>query len=738
MKILHLISGGDVGGAKTHVLSLLHGLLSVAGITLAVFREGAFAEEARALGIPTVVISGGLRGSLHEIAALHERERFDLFHSHGSRGNLAAAMLGRRLGVPTLTTVHSDYRRDYLGRPLKALTYGTLNKWALRRIDCRVGMSRAMTELLLDRRFSPEGLFTIYSGLSFAPPPPSDRAALRKQFSLSPDDVVAGLAARLSPVKDIATALRAMAALKDTCPRLKLLVAGDGELLPQLTRLAEELGLSDRVRFAGWVRDMDAFFAAIDINLLTSLTECFPYSLLEGARHSLPTVATRVGGIPALIDHMVGGYLFTPGDVAALTRHLRALYDDPARREAMGQALFVRAARDFSMERMLDTQTDIYETILRRAARKPMERDRLIVSGAYGQGNAGDDAILEGILREIGETDPDRPVTVLSRSPKKTRKTYGVQAIHTFNAVSVWRACRRAALFISGGGNLIQNITSNRSLWYYLAVIRLARLRGARVLMYGCGVGPLRGKLSRRLTRNTLNRCVEAVTLREESSVRDLASLGVTAPRVTLSADPALGLLAAPAEQIDSFLLSQELAPEGEYIAFSLRRWPGFAEKAPVFAQAADYVRDIYGLTPVFVPVEHSDGEAARQVRALMKTPSAALSPVTSAGLSIGLLARMQAVVAMRLHALIFASGQGLPLVGVAYDEKVSAFLRHMGNPLFVPFEDVTFETLRELIDRALAGAPSQVERLEAVARLRALERRNVEVLSDMLKGEKA
>ncbi|MDR2670099.1 MAG: polysaccharide pyruvyl transferase CsaB [Oscillospiraceae bacterium] len=739
MKVLHLISGGDVGGAKTHVLSLLKGLSARMDVRLVVFREGPFAEEARALGGFAVDVLPDRPGAaVDKLEALLAAEGADIVHSHGSRGNMVAGLLRRRRPVPTVTTVHSDYRLDYLGRPLARVTYGNINKWALRRLDYHIGVSQGMTDLLCDRGFSPDRLFTLYNGLDFTKiPAPVDRAAFWAPygFSPTPDDVVCGIAARLSPVKDIDTLLRGFAAAAAHCPRLRLVVAGHGELYDRLRALADTLGLAGRVCFAGWMTDMEAFYQAIDVNLLTSLTETFPYALLEGARARRATVATAVGGVPALIDHMVSGYLFRPGDAGALAGHLRRLCDDPALRTRMGEELYRKAVRTFSMEVMLDTQEEIYRVILRRAARPPARREGVLVCGAYGYNNAGDDAILEGIVREIRAVDPDRPVTVLSRSPRQTRRTCGVSSVYTFNPWGFWRAARRAALFISGGGSLIQNVTSNRSLWYYLLVIVWARRLGARVLMYGCGVGPLTGRMSRRLTARVLDRHVEAITLREESSLADIGRLGVTRPRVVLSADPALNLPAAARERVDSLLLSQGVPPDGDYIAFALRRWPGFEGKAAAFAEAADYVRDAYGLVPVFLPIERrGDIEAAALAAARVKGAHHLLSHTGPAGEVIGILGRCRAVVAMRLHALIFASGQGIPLVGVAYDEKVTAFLTYMGQSWYTPFASVDAARLKALIDGALAESGQAEARLAAVARLRAVEGRNMEILQEMLR----
>lgn len=122
-------------------------------------------------------------------------------------------------------------------------------------------------------------------------------------------DVVAGIAARLHPVKDLPLLLRGFALAAAEVPQLKLVIAGSGPEEKALRRLAAELGLTGRVFFPGWVDDMEGFYASVDINVLTSRSETFPYAITDGARYARPVAATRVGGIPELIRHGETGLL---------------------------------------------------------------------------------------------------------------------------------------------------------------------------------------------------------------------------------------------------------------------------------------------------------------------------------------------------------------------------------------------------------------------------------------------
>ena len=737
MKVIHLISGGDTGGAKTHVHSLLQNLSRGMDITLVCFRDGPFAREAAELGIETRVCSGGFFSALREVRRMIAEEGFELVHTHGSRANLAGAILRSTCGRPVVSTIHSDYRLDYMGRPLAAATYGVLNVLALRRIKYHVGVSDAMRDLLISRRFPRETTFAIYNGLDFSREPKRhDRAAFcaRVGANVAPGDIVVGAAARLDPVKDLATLVRGFAAAREGHPELKLIIAGEGPERPALEALAEELGVRGAVTLAGWLDDMEEFYSALDINTLSSLSETFPYALTEGAAYRLPTVASAVGGIPRLIEDGKTGFLFAPGDWEKLGARLAQLASDPGLRERLGAAVHERAAREFSVEATCREQRAVYEEILEREARG---RSGVVICGAYGMGNSGDEAILDAIVAEMRAIDPLMPLTVMTRDPAGASARLGLTAVHTFNFPRFLAVMRRRALYINGGGSLIQDVTSRRSLWYYLFTLRAAKRLGCKVMMYGCGIGPVKRPGGVERTRRVLNSCVDAITLREPDSIEELARFGVTKPEIILASDPALTLPSAPAEEVDAALEAAGAAPEGKYICFALRLWPGFGEKAGAFAAAARHAHEAYGLTPVFLPINHlDDGQAAALVaEKLGDTPHVLLPGPMSSALVIGLMSRMQVVVSMRLHGLIFAAGQGVPLIGVSYDPKVTAFLRCVDAGC-VPLEGLEEGELCRLIDGAAARSGDAAALEENVRKLRAIEHRSMETAARLLGKE--
>ena len=373
---------------------------------------------------------------------------------------------------------------------------------------------------------------------------------------------------------------------------------------------------------------------------------------------------------------------------------------------------------------------------MNKTAKKGNSRAGVLICGAYGMSNAGDEAVLDALLAEMRSIDPDMPVTVLSRTPAETREKHGVNAIHMFNAPAFLRVMRRSRLYVNGGGSLIQDVTSSRSLWYYLYTLAAAKRRGCRVMMYGCGIGPVSRDFNRRMAGRVIERYVDAITLRETHSLRVLDELGVKKPSVAVASDPALFLRRAEDGRVDALFEKFGLEKDGAYFCICVRRWADMDKKAEVFAAAADYARETYGLQPVLFSINsRQDEEVSALVAEKCGAAVVTVTDDTAMDEVIGFISRMRAVMSMRLHTLIFSASQAVPLIGVSYDPKVAAFLEHISQKNCIDYR---------LLDRAeqlypLIDAAAQADRdalREETAKIMAIEHRNVETAKRLLEQE--
>ena len=148
---------------------------------------------------------------------------------------------------------------------------------------------------------------------------------------------------------------------------------------------------------------------------------------------------------------------------------------------------------------------------------------KLVISGYYGFGNAGDEAMLSAMVSALRALDPTLSITVISGNPADTRRRYNVFAVHRLNLWGIARAVRQADLLVSGGGSLLQDVTSGRSIFYYLGVLQLACLLGCPIMLYAQGIGPIRSSVARSVMRHIGNRIV-AGTVRDAGSLAELGA----------------------------------------------------------------------------------------------------------------------------------------------------------------------------------------------------------------------
>lgn len=685
MKVLHLIGGGDVGGAKSHVLSLVKELGKNIDVKIISFRTGVFSKDAKDMGINIEIIkSGNILSDIKQVLNVIKKENYDLIHSHGAKANMVAVVVKKVLRIPTVTTVHSDYKLDYLNSRLKKYTFGVINNLALRLIDNHIGVSKTFKKMLIQRNFDPENIYTVYNGIDFKQQfKPIPRVKYLKELGIEYDKniVYIGILARFHPVKGLDILLKAVKVIIKDTKNVKFIIGGEGEERRNIEKLAKTLGISEYIYMPGFVNYVD-FLEAIDINLLTSWSESFPYVILEGSLFKIPIISSDVGGIADLVTHGVNGYLFKPGDYMKLAENIISLVEDSNKRILFGQRLFEKASKEFSIENMSQNQYKIYVEVLNKSKYfkenfgKSKRNFDVIISGYYGFNNFGDDAMLLSIIDGLKQKNKYIRILVLSHRPIDTRLNYEINSIHRMNMSKMVKYMRKSKLFINGGGNLIQDNTSTRSLIYYLTTILLAKLFKMKVMIYGNGIGPLNRGINKYFSSKILN-LVEVITLREKFSLSTLKEIKVNKPKIEISSDPAFLMnLKTSKAKIREF---ENIDSEDKLVGFCIRNWLNNEKYIIEIAKAADYVYEKYNLVPIFIPMHYpNDSQMGERISRRMKNKSYVLKNKYNIYQIIDFISQTELLVGMRLHALILAVKLNIPVVGLAYEPKVSAFFEEI------------------------------------------------------------
>ena len=678
MKILMATMGLDIGGAETHIVELSKELKSEGHDVVIVSNGGVYVPEIEAAGIR------------HYQAPLHRRsvkdmrrarsilrrvlraERPDIVHAHARIPAFLCGGLCRRMKLPFVTTAHWVF--DASG----ALRY--LTDWGER----TVAVSDDIKAYLIREYGLPaEHISVTINGIDtgkFSPEISGERVV--NQFGLDRDRPILSYVSRMDEDRALVAGqlIDLAPELDRAVPGIQLLIAGGGNVFDKLKARSEEINRRmgrPCVTMTGPRTDINEIVAAGDLFVGVSR------AALEAMAAAKPVIVAGNEGYHGLFtpdklaEAQAGNFccrglpMSRPegllADVAAAFRLPR---EEKERLGAYGRQVIFE---HYSVRRMAADCMAMYDQVRRR-------KYNVVMSGYYGFGNAGDDAILESIHRAIRSASDDVSVTVLSNDPEQTRGQYGVEAVPRFRVWRVFRALARCDALLSGGGSLLQDATSTRSLLYYLSVIRCAQLLRKPVMLYANGIGPVRRPANRRRVKRVVE-SASLVTLRDHASARELERMGVTRP-VRVTADPVFHLEPAGGERTAQLLAAAGLERSEPFAVISVREWRDVGDFWKELARLCDHLRRTCGLNILFLLMQpERDREVTAQVRALMEEPAHVLDASCTPRELMGVLGRSRLCVAMRLHTLIFAARMAVPALGLVYDPKVASYLEELDLP---------------------------------------------------------
>ena len=324
----------------------------------------------------------------------------------------------------------------------------------------------------------------------------------------------------------------------------------------------------------------------------------------------------------------------------------------------------------------------------------------ILISGYHGFANSGDEALLFAILNTLRKKRPELDFTVLSKKPDETSEVYNVKSISRYNLFKIRKEMKKTKMLLFGGGSLLQDITSSKSIMYYLTIIRLAQKCGLKTMLYANGIGPVSKKIDRLLATRILNK-VDVITLRDDKSDEELKSLGVTKPKVIITADPAF-TIDTDNTSSGKFFTNIAGVPDGRKLCIvSIRTWKN---SSPYFnsdlARLCDYMVENHGIYPLFVPMQYpEDTEISKNVMSLMKNDSYIISRELSVPEMFSVLNEAEILIGMRLHSLIYATTLAIPAMPLCYDPKISAFMESLNQPDRVDVETFDYAKAQRLLN---------------------------------------
>ena len=371
MRVCHVAMGDLWAGAEVQLLSLMRYLARLPGFECSVilFNEGRLAEELRKLPVSLTVISEQTfspMGIAYRLAKALRKIRPDVIHTHKYKDSFIGTLVARSLGIPYVVRVVHGLPEPFMGlRNAKMVAYTAADRLMTGWFVDRVVAVSSDIERVLIGLYGSNRVSCIHNGIDLAAVRvTTSREALRRKWQIPEDAVVIGTVGRLVPVKGHAILLDATRILQASIGNVALVLVGDGPLRKDLEANAKRLGLEKSVIFAGQQDQSYDFMNMMDVFVLPSLHEGIPMVVLEALALQRPVVATRVGGIPEVIEHGQTGFLAEPSDASSLARLLQRLVEDLPMAVSIGKAGRTRVEEKFTARTMAGKTAELYEQVL--------------------------------------------------------------------------------------------------------------------------------------------------------------------------------------------------------------------------------------------------------------------------------------------------------------------------------------------------------------------------------------
>ena len=352
---------------------------------------------------------------------------------------------------------------------------------------------------------------------------------------------------------------------------------------------------------------------------------------------------------------------------------------------------------------------------------------KLLLAGYIGCGNLGDDAIALGFMNAAHDGDFD--LMMLSGNPDATYNQYKVHSIPRMDSGAVDKAIEACDALVFPGGSIFQDATSVRSVAYYARLVRKAKGKNKKVALLGQGVGPLNTFFGKRMAAAAF-RAADVVTVRDPSSVSAIKALGVHRP-VKVTADCAFLMPKPnPMNEGGSFQVGNM-----KTVGISARPHGKKGEVVQLFGELCQL---LYKANYLPVLIEMDKNEDGALIQEISNSQGGKIPDVRKLSNPLQVqdrIARMDAVIAMRLHAGILAATAGVPPMMVSYDPKVDAFARQLGIGNAIPFKGATAQRVFENFTRFIKDRDRNVAILEKKRdEMSSAALENISVLRELLR----
>ena len=741
-KILMLITSMEYGGAETHLIELSK-YLKANGADIKIISNSAdgelFAKETSNAKID------------HITAPFHSRKIFDMIkarkilkntvksykpdvvHAHSRIPAFIASGICKKFKIPLVTSMHYQFKMSFL---LKLAT-----KWGDHSLYVSDDIKNYWQKYYnLKNGYMTKTVNGINAELFNADKNPvvgtpymasADGHDIRQEFNISPDEKIILNVNRHQIHSSYST--RKLCEIAEDIynheKNTRIILVGDGELFndikAQADKVNEKLGF-EYIIMAGRRADIYRFCKASDVNVDISRAAleamaCEKPVILCGDFGYLGRFTKEIADICEETNFTCRGIGYPENINDLLVNEILFTLDENNKDIVEADVKFgAEMIREkYSVKKMADDAYSVYQ----KAVLKYSEKYDFVLSGYYGYGNIGDDALMFSVISNILQKKEDMKICLLTKNPKKFQNMLdeyfaNIKVKHRFNFLSVRNAIKKSQALVFGGGTLLNDNTSTRSFIYYSSLLKSAQKSGKKTILYANGIGPIyRDKNQKKAEKIAQN--ITLATMRDEKSYDSLINLGMDKNKIYQTADEVLTIknnsyFNAYKKDFKEYI-SRDHSDKSGYVAVSVRKWkymqPDFLD---TFSAAIGVICREYNLIPVYIIMEPKNDKLISERLSQLNSGAYCINAGGDIEKVLAIIRSAEAVISIRLHTLIFAAAFGVPMVGISYDPKVKSFMDDIfdEDEYTVELTDFSKDKLTEKFGKLMSSKESVKEKI--------------------------
>lgn len=737
MKIFLTTMSMGIGGAETHIFELSLALLKQGHDITIISAGGDFLPRLIEKGVKHIYAPMNTR-SISSMYASYKilckavnTEKPDIIHAHARIPALVSHYVAKKFNIPFVTTDHGKFGTSFLTR--------LMTRWG----DKTLAVSEDLKRYLIDNyRIKDENIFLTINGINtdVFTPNKERNIGILDEFSIPHDAKIILSVSRIDTTAFMCAEELVECAEKiyDYDPKTRIVIVGNGNLYNDIKDKADKINAKLGINYivlTGGRTDISEFCSVCDVFCGVSR------AAMEAVASCKPALIAGDGAYFGILSDAnleeAESYNFTCRGIKGFDKNkfvedikLALSNDEYLRRNSAYLREYVIS--NLSAFRMANDAENVYLKAIQDKGKYDC-----VLLGYYGFGNMGDDALLMNIIKNLKSKLPYLHIAVLSYSVKSMReklKSENVDVYNRFNPCSVLKVFKNSKNLMFGGGTLLQDNTSTKSLLYYLYMIRIAKHYGLDVILYANGIGPIRKAVNRsRITRILPD--ISLITARDKQTYEYIKELDKNA-NIFLTADEALTTVPS---NTDCRLIEKSFE-NNRFICISVRKWRDINDEEYIkYAKVISDFCKTNSLKALFIVMEaHNDLMITQKLQKCFDVETQILHAGNDMNGDelVGVISKSLFTVSVRLHTLIFSACANVPMIGLSYDPKVSAFMKlaDIDEEYIIDISTKCDEDLKKALDKMYLNIQTEKKHItDTMEKLRLSANKNAEITANFL-----